>query len=419
MNSRNGQAGRAPGSRRKRLPAAERRVEILTRSARLFYQRGYTGVSVDDIGADIGISGPALYRHFAGKEAILLAIGVGVLDDLVSIVDATLADAAELSARQRLDRTIGPVVEYCLGHRAELAVALRHVRNLNPDRRAEITRRRDELGDRLVPILLDVHPQLGIADAELYVRASAGGVIGLARVGHRNIPRARLVELATGLVSAVLSVSLAPGAEGPVAHTIGWVRSSRREQILHTAIGLFRERGFRGVSMVDIAEAVGVTAAAPYRHFKNKEDILATALHRAGERVTLGMDAALAGADSADSAMNRLLRSYIDVMLEIPDLIVVAAAEQHHLGPDAQAERQRKQQVFIEEWTHCLTTTRPDLSPSDGAAMVSAIAGMLNEVMLSETLAARPGISDELFQLCHAALYPTVDDEAIGETVGQ
>ena len=50
-----------------------RRDEILEIAVGLFAARGYHGVSMDDIGAAAGVTGPALYHHFAGKEAMLAA----------------------------------------------------------------------------------------------------------------------------------------------------------------------------------------------------------------------------------------------------------------------------------------------------------------------------------------------------------
>lgn len=48
-----------------------RRGEILASAATLFAQRGFHGVSTNDIGVAAGMSGPAIYRHFASKEAVL------------------------------------------------------------------------------------------------------------------------------------------------------------------------------------------------------------------------------------------------------------------------------------------------------------------------------------------------------------
>src|SRR5882757_5639613 len=50
---------------------ASRREQILAAAAELFAHSGFHGVGIDDIGAAVGISGPALYRHFRSKDAML------------------------------------------------------------------------------------------------------------------------------------------------------------------------------------------------------------------------------------------------------------------------------------------------------------------------------------------------------------
>ena len=52
------------------------------------------------------------------------------------------------------------------------------------------------------------------------------------------------------------------------------VMESTKETIINETLTLFSEKGFEGVSMRDIAAAVGIKAASIYNHFKNKEEIL-------------------------------------------------------------------------------------------------------------------------------------------------
>ncbi len=56
---------------RRGLAKAARRRELLAAAARLMAERGFAGVRLEDIGAAVGISGPAMYRHFSGKDAVL------------------------------------------------------------------------------------------------------------------------------------------------------------------------------------------------------------------------------------------------------------------------------------------------------------------------------------------------------------
>lgn len=63
---------------------AERRVALLAAAARLFAERGFDGVTLGDIGEAAGVSGPAVYRHVASKQALLGAILVDVSERLLT-----------------------------------------------------------------------------------------------------------------------------------------------------------------------------------------------------------------------------------------------------------------------------------------------------------------------------------------------
>ena len=87
----------SPSPTQRSLAKAERRAAILAASARLFASAGFNGVSIEDLGAATGVSGPAIYRHFSSKQAVLAALLIGVSEDLVvggqAVVD-TAPDAA-------------------------------------------------------------------------------------------------------------------------------------------------------------------------------------------------------------------------------------------------------------------------------------------------------------------------------------
>ncbi|MBX3093883.1 MAG: TetR family transcriptional regulator [Cryobacterium sp.] len=52
----------------------QRREALLLAAARLFAERGYSGVSIEELGAAAGVSGPAVYKHFPSKQAVLGAL---------------------------------------------------------------------------------------------------------------------------------------------------------------------------------------------------------------------------------------------------------------------------------------------------------------------------------------------------------
>jgi AcrR family transcriptional regulator len=73
-------------TRRRRLPVAERRALIVEAAGRLFGERGYEGTRLDEIAAAAGVTKPIVYRHFANKRDLYLALLDRHRDDLAGFV---------------------------------------------------------------------------------------------------------------------------------------------------------------------------------------------------------------------------------------------------------------------------------------------------------------------------------------------
>ncbi|MGN6574426.1 MAG: TetR/AcrR family transcriptional regulator, partial [Nocardioides sp.] len=70
-----------------------RREQILDTAATLFAERGFHGVSVAELGAACGISGPALYKHFESKDAMLAEMLVSISEELLDVGRQRSAEA--------------------------------------------------------------------------------------------------------------------------------------------------------------------------------------------------------------------------------------------------------------------------------------------------------------------------------------
>lgn len=66
----------------------------------------------------------------------------------------------------------------------------------------------------------------------------------------------------------------------------GSEKVSTKEKILQASLELFAKKGYDGVSVREIARAVGVRESALYKHFANKEDILQKVIEDVKERIT-------------------------------------------------------------------------------------------------------------------------------------
>lgn len=126
-----------PGTARDRAKA-ERTDAILVAAAELFAQRGYSGVSLEEIGAAVGVSGPAVYRHFAGKQALLGALLIGVSERLVA--GGLDVSSAATSAEQRMQDLVAFHVDFALGNADVIRVQDRDLAYLSPEGRADVRR---------------------------------------------------------------------------------------------------------------------------------------------------------------------------------------------------------------------------------------------------------------------------------------
>ncbi|MFS2281193.1 TetR/AcrR family transcriptional regulator [Microbacterium sp. OR21] len=117
---------------------AERTDAILLAAADLFGARGYSGVSLEDIGAAVGISGPAVYRHFAGKQALLGALLIGVSEDLVSGGAAVVSGASD--DRSRMAALVDFHVDFALRNADVIRVQDRDLSHLTADSQDDVRR---------------------------------------------------------------------------------------------------------------------------------------------------------------------------------------------------------------------------------------------------------------------------------------
>ncbi len=92
-------------------------------------------------------------------------------------------------------------------------------------------------------------------------------------------------------------------------------RDSTRERIVNAAGRLFAERGFESASLRDIAQAVGITPGAVYKHFENKGDLLLEVVNRALQSIPLFVQGA-AGIDDA-RALPDLAAAYTEPALKL------------------------------------------------------------------------------------------------------
>ena len=150
-----------------------RRDEILEIAVGLFAARGYHGVSMDDIGSAAGVTGPALYHHFAGKEAMLVAALIPVSEGLLHGGKDRVARHPD-DARAALGDLIDFHVEFALENPAVIALHLHELDRLPEEPRRQIRRLQRLYVEEWVSVLTQVRSELSAPQARVAAHAAFG-----------------------------------------------------------------------------------------------------------------------------------------------------------------------------------------------------------------------------------------------------
>jgi AcrR family transcriptional regulator len=133
-----------------------RREEIVVAAAGLFVRRGFHGVSIDDLGAAVGMSGPGIYRHFSGKEAVLSEMLLDISGRLLDEGSRRAIDAAD--APSALDALLRWHVEFALGQPDLITVHFRELENVPEAARRQIRRLQRLYVEEWVTVLSEMFP---------------------------------------------------------------------------------------------------------------------------------------------------------------------------------------------------------------------------------------------------------------------
>jgi AcrR family transcriptional regulator len=152
--------------------AASRRDQILSTAAELFAERGFHGVSVADLGAACGISGPALYRHFPSKDAMLAEMLVSISEELLEVGRERVREAED--PREALHALVGWHIDFALSNKALIVVQDRDWASLPEDARERVRETQREYVELWVEQLRAIHRGLPADRARAMAHAAFG-----------------------------------------------------------------------------------------------------------------------------------------------------------------------------------------------------------------------------------------------------
>jgi AcrR family transcriptional regulator len=178
----------------------DRDRKILDTAAAVFFEKGFHGVGVDELGKRAGLSGPALYRHFSGKDEILASLFNEALDELLSATAPVHDDPAE-----DLDRLIRHHVGFTLSHRHLVNVYQREDRSLVEPWKRQFDRRRRQYLARWEAAVARRFPKASTAEVAAGTQACLGVIFSVAYWPAALASTPSLADLITGYATTGLS----------------------------------------------------------------------------------------------------------------------------------------------------------------------------------------------------------------------
>ncbi|WP_226358365.1 MULTISPECIES: TetR/AcrR family transcriptional regulator [unclassified Pseudonocardia] len=383
-----------PGPRR-RMRAAERRDQLARTAAARFHLVGYHQVSLGDVAADVGLTGPAVYRHFPNKQALLAAGIAAGLDEVAAALDRHLDSP--------LEELVTALTRVALDRPDLWTLLQREVRFLSPQAREEIRERLRGRLELLSRRLRRERPELTERAAGVLV-TGALGVLATPSVTHIGLDdeRVRTVLAAAALACLRSDPPAGPaaGPDGPVASEDG--PSSRPREIVDRAVALFHERGYVGVSLDEIGAAVGMAGPSLLHHFASKADILTAAFDLGSERLRAEQAARRARPGSVD--LPGLIDRYVGFCLANRALLGVYVSEFNHLTDDARRRTADAIRTELRDWTRSLLAYFLDLDEPTARLRVRAALSLISDLTRLTSTRDRPAERAEVTAAALAVL---------------
>ncbi|MGW6461703.1 TetR/AcrR family transcriptional regulator [Streptomyces sp. NPDC055078] len=161
----------------------------------------------------------------------------------------------------------------------------------------------------------------------------------------------------------------------------------RRATIERIAAELFAERGYSVTGVGDIAERVGVTPGAIYRHFSGKDDLLRHILEGSLAEFTTAADPAAdeAPGTGPEARLTAAVRRTVELTLSEPARTATYLQEWYSLSETAREGLRTGERRLTRLWEKNIREARPAVSHADAVTRQRAMNGALGR------LAQRPG----------------------------
>ncbi len=371
----------------------DRRASILAAARARFHRHGYSGTSLEDIAGDLGITAPALYRHFRGKDALYTA----ALESNLAHLEECVAD--------------GSSTEEVVRRLARVAVEHPTIGLLwNPDRRRRLTDPDGSIQRRLVATADTLGALFGRGEPSEIAHLRARGVLAaVSSTGFYETtlaPEGQAEQLERALAAVVAFRPARPLVDIDVSseEVVSRPWTTRRSALLDIGAHLIvRRGGYQAVTIEEIAATAGVSPNTVYSSFGGKADLFVAVIRRAVSWLASSLEQAAAQAGSADEALRLAISSSLELSAQHPSWTGTLADEMTNLPEDDLRGVSVAVDDYLAEWLALCSAIAPDLPEEAVRVRMRAALAVLDD-RAREGVERRVLSSDDVIDLTRRML---------------
>ncbi|MBP3085515.1 SACE_7040 family transcriptional regulator [Mycolicibacterium fortuitum] len=184
---------------------SDRRSQLIAAAERLIAERGYLAVRLEDICSAVGISGPAIYRHFPNKEALLVELLVGISTRLLA--GAQRVTSATEDPAESLNGLVDFHLDFVFGEPDLIRIQDRDLAHLPDAARRQVRRSQRQYVEIWVAVLTQLTPDLAEEDARVMAHAVFGLLNSTPYSARPAVPKAHSRALLRRMTLAALTAS--------------------------------------------------------------------------------------------------------------------------------------------------------------------------------------------------------------------
>ena len=374
-----------------------RRAQLAEAAAQQFYRLGFYRVSMADVAAAVGVTAPAIYRHFGSKQELLAAAISSGLD--------TVAEALDRAAGAPLADFMSAMAGVAIARRDLWILLQREQRQLSPVQRQPLEEQFEGIVRPFRALVRRERPDLAAAGDSGLVTTAILAVLASPSVYRAPMPKREQQRVLAAAAQAACHARWDPAGRAEPGHAAGAGLPSPRQapdrgtEVLDTAIRLFASRGYQAVSMDDIGAGLGIAGPSLYHYYATKSDILVAAFARA-----TGWLAAQRRLTGQPPSLTDLVAAYIDLGVRERMVFAVYVWEAVNLPPEAGRRIRSGLESDVQAWCAALGDLRPRLTGSQRLVLVHAARAVVHDVVRIGHWHDRPDLAAVLRALVMAVL---------------